>query len=79
MMMFLIADMLKTTKNLKVMIATPVPSETIHQYKESFEHILDKNKIDIMLSSEYKTNDNIIQNEKALLLITSIQLLKKYN
>lgn len=75
MMMFLIADMLKTTKNLKVMIATPVPSETLIQYKETFNNILDINKIDIVLSSEYKTSENT-QNEKAVLLITSIQLLK---
>jgi len=75
MMMFLIQKLLKTKNNLKVMIATPVPSETLIQYKETFYNILDKNVIDIVVSSEYKTSENT-QNEKAVLLITSIQLLK---
>jgi hypothetical protein len=75
MMMFLINKLLETNKKLKVMIATPVPSETIKQYKETFDNIVDKNTMDIVLSSEYKNTKE--QNQKnGLLMVTSTQLLK---
>jgi hypothetical protein len=75
MMMFLINKLLETNKKLKVMIATPVPSETIKQYKETFDNIVDKNTMDIVLSSEYKNTKE--QNQKnGLLMVSSTQLLK---
>ena len=77
MMMFLINKLLETNKKLKVMIATPVPSETIKQYKETFDNIVDKNTMDIVLSSEYKNTKEQNQ-ENGLLMVSSTQLLKNY-